>query len=580
MADVSFSAGSDEECEILVGMVHDRLPREYAHQPIRIVESETSDENHSTTASEEESTAEEATENRLASVNTWCRCGMCESETLGDEKEAICCLEVPNCVKMIAAGQKRYALAFLALLALVVVSMFFSSSKLQASLFGSEELLDDILRKRAIDNIIILVCVDSGYSRMAMNLYYTSFHKLSINNYLFMGTDDQICATLQKQGFACYTYQESPIHDSVSNWGTVEFSRKTHHKTKVTLDALLLGYTVLLVDVDIIFFHNPFPYLICKRCDIQIQNDMTEGNSGFYLARPTTASITLHQKAYNASLLPGALSNQKVLDRIMERMSQEHELVMQTLPKKQFPNGEVYFEEGRRMFANDNPCNDCVIVHNNWMLTGAAKELRFKESGLWQVDTNGYYSDPNNKYILYHNPEDFGPQVTLEVETKALKAALVLGQVLNRTVILPRFHCYGCIYGACKNKHERCAFGTFYKVADFDKSFSGAYRESSFLEHPLVPHDIKTSLSPEFFISTKSNLQPKTPGKVHLRKPINGHTPSPSEIRLWFKNLSKYHILQFHSLYDSFKHFEGFINTNKKFAQAFVKCNYRNFKQT
>ncbi|ELT89530.1 hypothetical protein CAPTEDRAFT_203645 [Capitella teleta] len=103
MADVSFSAGSDEECEILVGMVHDRLPREYAHQPIRIVESETSDENNSTTASEEESTAEEATENRLASVNTWCRCGMCESETLGDEKEAICCLEVPNCVKMIAA---------------------------------------------------------------------------------------------------------------------------------------------------------------------------------------------------------------------------------------------------------------------------------------------------------------------------------------------------------------------------------------------------------------------------------------------------------------------------------------------
>ncbi|ELU11587.1 hypothetical protein CAPTEDRAFT_205659 [Capitella teleta] len=69
MADVSFSAGSDEECEILVGMVHDRLPREYAHQPIRIVESETSDENHSTTASEEESTAEEATENRLASMD-------------------------------------------------------------------------------------------------------------------------------------------------------------------------------------------------------------------------------------------------------------------------------------------------------------------------------------------------------------------------------------------------------------------------------------------------------------------------------------------------------------------------------
>ncbi|ELU12222.1 hypothetical protein CAPTEDRAFT_208516 [Capitella teleta] len=43
-----------------------------------------------------------ATDNRLASVNTWFRCGACESETLGDEKETICCSEVPNCVKMIA----------------------------------------------------------------------------------------------------------------------------------------------------------------------------------------------------------------------------------------------------------------------------------------------------------------------------------------------------------------------------------------------------------------------------------------------------------------------------------------------
>ncbi|ELT93133.1 hypothetical protein CAPTEDRAFT_194405, partial [Capitella teleta] len=86
MTDVSLSADSDEECGILVGMVHDRLPREYAHQPTRIVESETLDENPSTTASEEESAAEVATENRLASVNTWFRCGACESETLGDEK--------------------------------------------------------------------------------------------------------------------------------------------------------------------------------------------------------------------------------------------------------------------------------------------------------------------------------------------------------------------------------------------------------------------------------------------------------------------------------------------------------------
>ncbi|ELU04930.1 hypothetical protein CAPTEDRAFT_206370 [Capitella teleta] len=75
MADDSLSVDNDKRCEILVRMVHDHLPREYVHQPTRTAEPETSetDEDPSTTASEEESAAEVATENRLASVNTWCQ---------------------------------------------------------------------------------------------------------------------------------------------------------------------------------------------------------------------------------------------------------------------------------------------------------------------------------------------------------------------------------------------------------------------------------------------------------------------------------------------------------------------------
>lgn len=110
MADATLSTDSDEECEILVGLVHDRLPREYAHQPTRSAEVEDTDEDSWKSASEEESAGEVgdsgAQENRLtAEVSAWCNCDLCDSRTLRDERETICCSEVPNCVKMTANGE-------------------------------------------------------------------------------------------------------------------------------------------------------------------------------------------------------------------------------------------------------------------------------------------------------------------------------------------------------------------------------------------------------------------------------------------------------------------------------------------
>ena len=49
-------------------------------------------------------------------------------------------------------------------------------------------------------------------------------------------------------------------------------------KTDLILKALNLGYTVIIVDVDIIFLKNPIPGLQCDSCDISIQSDSTEVN--------------------------------------------------------------------------------------------------------------------------------------------------------------------------------------------------------------------------------------------------------------------------------------------------------------
>ena len=74
---------------------------------------------------------------------------------------------------------------------------------------------------------------------------------------------------------------------------------------------------------------------------------------------------------------------------------------------------------------------------------------------MWTVDRNDYYSNPDNKYLVYDHPLHLKDEKgTIEAEKKALRNALAIGHVLNRIVILPSFHCYTCKYQVCKNSGE------------------------------------------------------------------------------------------------------------------------------
>jgi hypothetical protein len=58
-----------------------------------------------------------------------------------------------------------------------------------------------------------------------------------------------------------------------------------------------------------------------------------------------------------------------------------------------FPCGQVYYESTVRVFFDDEPkCDNCVVVHNNWITGLAAKTYRFREHLQWHVDEDGYYT--------------------------------------------------------------------------------------------------------------------------------------------------------------------------------------------
>ena len=114
----------------------------------------------------------------------------------------------------------------------------------------------------------------------------------------------------------------------------------------------------------------------------------------------------------------------------------------------------------------------------------------------------GYYSNRKRKYISYHNTIDFGER-NVEFELLALKNALFIGELLNRTVILPKFSCSNNPATKYSLSKKKCFLNKHVSIAAFDRYFSGLYRESSFLSNPLVNRRVKKSRSKVILIKTE-----------------------------------------------------------------------------
>ena len=399
---------------------------------------------------------------------------------------------------------------------------------------------------------------------------------------MFVCSDIEAFQGLKQQGINSFHYDiQDKDSKTPSNFGTAAFNSKTHIKTKISLDALLHGLTVVIIDVDIVLFKDPLPYFDCQDCDIQIQNDIGQKNSGFYIAQPTKASIELFQEAWKIAKQKGEMvHDQNVLNSLMNTMSRNKKVKVKILPKDLFPPGQVYFEGGRRMFYTDNPPKNEVLVHNNWIVSMAAKIYRFKEHLLWKVDGNGYYSSQERKYFMYDNYNDGTLETDIgyeavAAETEALKTALLIAHLLNRTVILPTFTCADCKYKACYVRSHRCAFNTNHRIDVFDSVYGNYYREHVFLNNPLVPKSVRRGS--DVFLIQPSDGKTWTPtDNIKVIYPESQHGPTEAEIIMWFSPI-KAPVLRFHSLFSIYGNFR-----NKSFIQdeAFdTSTDYRQFRR-
>lgn len=102
--------------------------------------------------------------------------------------------------------------------------------------------------------------------------------------------------------------------------------------------------------------------------------------SGFVFIRPTPASIRLYEAAWDLYVRYHKSHDQAYINLAIDQLNGDRRrppaVQIHPLPRNLFPCGVYYFEHHHRMFENNPPCLDCVMAHNNYLGTVAAKVPR------------------------------------------------------------------------------------------------------------------------------------------------------------------------------------------------------------
>ena len=217
-------------------------------------------------------------------------------------------------------------------------------------------------------------------------------------------------------------------------------------------------------------------------------------NAGFMFVKPTEASRVVYRKMREKRM--AIVKEQPRLNKVLSALRKHKIRINATyLNVYQYMNGLAYFQH-KIMPKGVDPCigknnTKCsvIVVHNNCMRTKEAKVYRFREYLMWLYDGNDkYYSSTTRKYITYINPKPTSlskPIQLIKRQVSSLRTALAIGYLLNRVVILPKF------YGSRRASPRH--LNSLIHIRTFEFSFSGRYRESSFLQHPRVPDVVKKS---------------------------------------------------------------------------------------
>ena len=421
---------------------------------------------------------------------------------------------------------------------------------------------------------VIMVVVDKGFEEMLDSYVYFLRKRAKITKVLFITLDKDTHWSLLKKGLNSFLSQElGSIGTQHAGLNSANWKRKGQHKFKMATMILNLNYAVLVNDLDITYLSDPFEGLRNQTYDVALQSDFnvkdSSFNAGFVYFRPTNRSKHFLRDYSGFMEKNHGVWDQQLLNDRIKAYTQKHTILHQPLPFNRYVPGLV-FKEDEYMYhdPSEELLNKMCILHHLY-LDYQGKMFRMKELGIWMLDRNGYYSDKHAKYITYNNP-----LVSLQnKEFNALENAFEIAKILNRILIIPKFHCKkkraspASIF--IKNAHEikgSAYCSIFHLLQDMHNSYNDqhllsvymdkhpeGFRESTFLRHPLVPSSVKMSKSGIIHILTDADrieTESSISNKIQLLVPKNiTKGPTVKELVEWMQPFRNVSVIEFKSLY-------------------------------
>ena len=416
---------------------------------------------------------------------------------------------------------------------------------------GAMSALVDGLRAGAdVNGTVMISVVDGKFADFAFN-FYTTATRLNLSSVLLC-VDRDATVYLRSRQVPCVPFYVRHAVDGAGDFGTLRYNGVTNLKTLAVLCTLHCGYDALVVDVDVSLFADPRPHFRCGACDVHVQMDRAQANSGFAHVRRTPGGVRLYARAWRMYTHYRRASDQTYLNSAMDVLRRDGRLRVRELPVDRFACGYYYFEYDGRHFYNEPPCPGCVMAHSNYIGTVAAKRYRLRENLLWRVEEDGYYTSRETRYLVYDNPYDLAERA-MHLEKTALTNAFHLARLTGRVVILPSFRCCDCSGKVCASARRRCSLLSVLDVKRFEAAVGRRYREHSFLRHPLV--EVRLLDASEVLVINTTFYRNRSvpdarPAAVFQSARARG--VNTTELLAWLERFRSSSVLRFHSLYDVF----------------------------
>ena len=220
-----------------------------------------------------------------------------------------------------------------------------------------------------------LTFLNSGCLDICLNML-KSAENVGINtdDFIIACMDEDVYTSLSTAEYkGAFLYMDQQLKE-YQDWTFNQnsgFRNIVRHKWKIIDQVHKEHPNLMWVDTDIVFKENPVE-LLTGHEEVLFQTDAPGSTicTGFMVFNETPECRQLVAEC-------GADEtddDQLIMNRIALTKYNHH---IALLSEDLFPNGNVYYQQGRK--------ENAMIVHNNWMVGVETKINKFKEEGLWFI---------------------------------------------------------------------------------------------------------------------------------------------------------------------------------------------------